>query len=251
MIDEKKIFGKFFRGQTFEYHGYKYRFDDIEKIDDGKNLFKICWIPDFYPHSYFFEKLVMDCNNILQERLRYLSLQVDGNDSVDIYTEVSDLTKNLFVRKSLLKEIDKEISKWKVIRMEVPKEKKTYHLGVDMHLSDKPYHQNDNNEYITMHFDIDINYIEDVDGPTNNRLKLNPDLNSSMIWNFILDSLYDQDLPSQIDEVIIPILEPEMKIGDYDIYYNSSFGISSILGLPFGKKQVRQGYLSNDDSIFI
>lgn len=102
-----------------------------------------------------------------------------------------------------------------------------------------------------MHFDIDINYIEDADGPTNNRLKLNPDLSSTMIWNFIMDSLYDQDLPTQMDEVIIPILEPEMKIGDYDIYYNSSFGISSILGSTFWENTVRQGHLSNDDSIFI
>lgn len=250
-MNEKKIFDKVFKGEVFEQQGYKYRFDDLVENEKGNLVFKVCWLPEFLPHSYFFDKLVVDCDIIIKNRLRYLSLTTGKNDEVDIYTEVSDLTKKLFVRKSLLKEIDKEISKWKVIRMEVPDEKKTYILGVNIRLSDKPYHQNDNDEYITIHFDIDINYIEDADGPTNNRLKLNPDLSSTMIWNFILDSLYDQDLPTQMDEVIIPILEPEIKIGDYDIYYNSSFGISSILGLTFEKHKVRQGHLSSNDSIFI
>lgn len=251
MIDEKKIFDKFFRGQTFEYGGYKYRFDDIQKIEKNQNLFKICWLPDFYPHSYFVEKLSADCVNIIQERLRYLSLMADGNDSMDIYTPVSDLKKTLFIRKSLLKEIDNEVSKFKTLRLEVRKHRKTYLLGINLYLSKTPYRQNDGSEYITLNFDLDIIYLEDVDKEPGNRLRLNPNIREKELWDFISDSLYDQDTASTIDEIIIPILEPELKIGDYDIYYNSSFKISSIMGRKFEDLKGGSASINDYNPIFV
>jgi hypothetical protein len=227
-MNEKKIFQKIFKGEVFEQQGYKYRFDDLVENEKGDLVFKICWLPEFLPHSYFFDKMVTDCNIIIDNRLRYLSLMVGKNDEVDIYTEVSDLKKNLFIRKSLLEKINDEVKSLKEVRIEHARSKKTYIIGTSFSLLDRPYSPKDEGEYINLHFDLNILYVEDVEGPKGNRLNLNPEYEIEELKSSLSDLLWDNDIASRLDDIIIPILEPEIKIRDYDIFYSSMFSIRKI-----------------------
>lgn len=234
-MNDKKLFDRVFKGEVFEQQGYKYRFDDLVENENGNLVFKVCWLPEFLPHSYFFDKLFADCDIIIKNRLRYLSLTPGKNDEVDIYTEVSDLKKFLFIRKSLLKEVNEAVKSLKEVRLEDASSKKTFFLGTSFSLSEKPYNPYDKGEYISLNYDLDILYAEDVEGPKGNRLSLNPEFELDILSDF----LYDNDVATKLDDIVIPILEPEMKIGDYDIFYNSWFTIRKV-NLHYKNKKVKK-----------
>lgn len=239
-MNEKKIFERVFKGEIFQQQGYKYRFDDLEESENGSSVFKVCWLPEFLPHSYFFDKLLTDCNIIINDRLRYLSLMLGRSDEVDIYTEISDLGKNLFIRKSLLKEIDESVKSLKEIRLNDLARKKNYILGTSFFLSENPYPPYDSGEYISLNFDLDILYVEDADGPRGNRVNLNPIFDREDVKSTLSDFLYDNDVAVKLDDIIIPILEPEIMVGEYEIYYNSRFTIRN-MNLKFDRSPVRKG----------
>jgi len=239
MIDEKKIFRKFFEGQIIPEHGYNYRFDNIEKGPKDNLRYSVCWLPDYFPHSYFIEKIKTDVYEIVSDRLKYLS-ELSENDEVKIYTDKGDLVKRLYIKKSLLNKINSEVKSFNYI--EIQKGNTNLNLGLEFNIrKNKPYSQ-DTVETIDLNFDLEIISAQDINGK---HLKLNPDLNLDVVRDFLQDFLYDNGYQSQLDEIIIPILEPEMKIGNYEIYYNCWFVVRSILGVTKqGGKQRKIGELN-------
>jgi hypothetical protein len=248
MIDEKKLFQKFFKGQILTQEGYNYRFDSIERRPNGNLGYNVCWLPDYYPHSYFIEKIKTDIYEIVKERLKYLG-ETPTNDQVNIYTEKGDLKKRLYIKKSLLNEINFEVKSltYATIGYTVGNKADKVELGIRFNVRDKnPYYGDDSNETININYDLNIISAQDMNGKD---LKFNPALDFDSALHVLQDTLYDMDLPQSIDDISIPILEPEIKIGDYEIYYSSWFQIKSILGVTNQKGEtIRHG---EEKKIFI
>lgn len=231
MSSDNKLVDLIFKGQVFKQHGYTYKYKKF--VNDGTHeTFYFEWIPDYYPHSYFISKLFADCNEIISDRLKYVGWQLVSTNAVDVSTPISDLKKTLFIKKSLLKQIDESVGQLKSVKLEVPKEKKTYLLGLDLKLMETPYYDRDTGEYVSLRFNLSINNINEIVGSDHKLkpVKINPNVDLKYIRTFIEDSLYDHGFAGAIDDIIIPILEPEIQLGNYDLFYNSIFTIDKISG---------------------
>lgn len=243
MIDDKKIFRKFFEGQIISQQGYNYRFDKREKGPKDNLRYSVCWLPDYFPHSYFIEKLKADVYEIVSDRLKYLSDAPFDLDEVKIYTDKGDLVKRLYIKKSLLNKIDSEIKS--INHATIQKKNTNYNLELEFKIRKKKPYPQDTIETIDLNFDLEIISVQDANGKY---LKLNPALNLDTVRDFLQDYFMENNLQSQLDEIAIPILEPEMKIGDYEIYYNCWFVVRSILGVT---EQSGSSVLFDLDQIFI
>lgn len=238
----KKIFDALFKGEVFEENGYKYRFDSIEK-EKNSNYIKVTWIPEFLPHSYYLLKMVHDVTQIIDSKMKMFSSTYNGSDQVEIFVEDKPLKSKVYVRKKLLKDILKKLNEGP---LELKKSKESNLLFIDckFSFSSKPYMSQDDG--IVFYLLARIDKVYDSDGKS---LVPNPDEEIDDIAATLLEELYESEVFSVLEERIINLVEPEFKIGNYDVYYYANFEIATL----FGKYvNTYKGYpLEDSKNIFI
>lgn len=218
----KRLFDILLKDQVFETYGYKYRFDDIRNVS-GKVVLDICWLPDFYPHSYVWEKMYSDCSDIISDRMRYAGETFKfSKDQFNIYTEKGELKRG-YVRKYLLNEIVKRLN-------EIASIKRTfYHKEYILHcrwtLNETPFLIALDGD-VMFRFDLMIDDIL-VDGKS---VDVNPNKNKNAILGQFQDKLYDSDLHIFVNNVSYEMANPEFRLEDSDIYINSEFNIVEFKG---------------------
>lgn len=219
----KRLFDILLRGQEFETYGYKYRFDDL-RIVSGSVVFDICWIPDFYPHSYVWEKMYSDCSDIISERMKYVGGTFKfAKDQFNIYTERGELKKNGYIRNYLMNEIVKRLNNISSIQRTI--NHKEYILDCRWALDEAPFRIQMDGD-VMFRFDLMIDDIL-VNG---NSVDVNPNENKNAILGDFQDRLYDSDLHMFVNNRSYEIVNPELRLEDSDIYINSEFNIVEFKG---------------------
>lgn len=225
-----RLFQILLKDQTFEMNGYKYKFI---KLEDGldHNEYFVYWLPNFFPHSYFLPKMVGDVSKILDERSKFASVAHNDKDYVNFYTEKGHIVENLYIRKQLLDNFLAEIQNLEIDIVNFLGSERV-RVECEFSFQEPPY---------TSHYDEDIRTnlfvkIKKIRGDSGRIYRPNNKHDINDISATLTEYLIDSELSQTLEDSFIRVVEPELKIGEYDIYYSVDWKISSLFGKKVSKR---------------
>jgi len=232
----EKILRKLFMGREWEEEGYTYVFHNI--VFDGSTYkFYVEWFPEYWPHSYLKEKIISDIHDIINSGNKYI-----GGDrlsiSIDVMADGFDLLP-CYVSPINIEKIQKEINKSGIVDIGSGNRDKNFTANYRAYFGARRYWESPNG--ITFGFNLDLYDFRLNDKPVN--FKKGIDLSEAA--SNIIEILYDGDFASDLSEIVYPIVEPELKLRNYDIYIDSVFDIVKMNNIKVDPKF--GGQLSPED----
>jgi hypothetical protein len=232
----EKILRKLFMGREWEEEGYTYVFHNI--VFDGSTYkFYVEWFPEYWPHSYLKEKIISDIHDIINSGNKYI-----GGDklsiSIDVMADGFDLLP-CYVSPINIEKIQKEINRSGIVDIGSGNRDKNFTANYRAYFGARRYWESPNG--ITFVFNLDLYDFRLNDKPVN--FKKGIDLSEAA--SNITEILYDGDFASDLSEIVYPIVEPELKLRNYDIYIDSVFDIVKMNNIKVDSKF--GGQLSPED----
>jgi hypothetical protein len=232
----EKILRKLFMGREWKEEGYTYVFHNI--VFDGSTYkFYVEWFPEYWPHSYLKEKIISDIHDIINSGNKYI-----GGDklsiSIDVMADGFDLLP-CYVSPINIEKIQKEINRSGIVDIGSGNRDKNFTANYRAYFGARRYWESPNG--ITFVFNLDLYDFRLNDKPVN--FKKGIDLSEAA--SNITEILYDGDFASDLSEIVYPIVEPELKLRNYDIYIDSVFDIVKMNNIKVDSKF--GGQLSPED----
>ncbi len=223
-------------GREWEEEGYTYVFHNI--VFDGSTYkFYVEWFPEYWPHSYLKEKIISDIHDIINSGNKYI-----GGDklsiSIDVMADGFDLLP-CYVSPINIEKIQKEINRSGIVDIGSGNRDKNFTANYRAYFGARRYWESPNG--ITFVFNLDLYDFRLNDKPVN--FKKGIDLSEAA--SNITEILYDGDFASDLSEIVYPIVEPELKLRNYDIYIDSVFDIVKMNNIKVDSKF--GGQLSPED----
>lgn len=223
-------------GREWKEEGYTYVFHNI--VFDGSTYkFYVEWFPEYWPHSYLKEKIISDIHDIINSGNKYI-----GGDklsiSIDVMADGFDLLP-CYVSPINIEKIQKEINRSGIVDIGSGNRDKNFTANYRAYFGARRYWESPNG--ITFVFNLDLYDFRLNDKPVN--FKKGIDLSEAA--SNITEILYDGDFASDLSEIVYPIVEPELKLRNYDIYIDSVFDIVKMNNIKVDSKF--GGQLSPED----
>lgn len=206
-------------GREWVEEGYTYVFHNI--VYDGSTYkFYVEWLPKYWPHSYVKEKIISDIHDIINSGNKYIGGE-KLSISIDVTQDGFDLLP-CYVSPKNIEKIQKEINGNNIVDIGTGDRDKNFTANYRAYFGGRRYWDSANG--ITFGFNLDLFDFRLNDKPVN--FKKSIDLGEAA--SNITEILYDGDFASDLSEIVYPIVEPELKLRNYDIYIDSVFDIAKM-----------------------
>lgn len=224
----EKILRKLFMGREWVEEGYTYVFHNI--VSDGPTYkFYVEWLPKYWPHSYLKEKIINDVHDIINSGNKYIGGE-KLSISIDVTQDGFDLLP-CYVSPKNIEKIQKEINRNSIVDIGTGNRDKNFTANYRGYFGARRYWDSANG--ITFGFNLDLFDFRLNDKPVN--FKKGIDLGEAAAN--ITEILYDGDFASDLSEIVYPIVEPELKLRNYDIYIDSVFDIAKMNGIDINRNK--------------
>ena len=215
-------------GREWVEEGYTYVFHNI--VYDGSTYkFYVEWLPKYWPHSYVKEKIISDIHDIINSGNKYIGGE-KLSISIDVTQDGFDLLP-CYVSPKNIEKIQKEINRNSIVDIGTGDRDKNFTANYRAYFGGRRYWDSDNG--ITFGFNLDLFDFRLNDKPVN--FKKGIDLSEAA--SNITEILYDGDFASDLSEIVYPIVEPELKLRNYDIYIDSVFDIAKMNGIDINQNK--------------
>lgn len=223
---------KRFEGKTVEFNGYKYEFLEVKLDDETVFLFEINALTPSKDGGYVLQKIYNDLNEIISNFFKYLEKQstisvhvlVNGNDVEGSHIPWEKIQE-------VFDEANKQLSIIQFKRME-----KQYELKVEYFPRRK--WEGTVNFDDGVGFYVELNILEIL----KNGKMIIPDFSSEDKINEFLSFIEEHVEPINFENVMYTILEPDLRLGDYeDLYYNAYILPKQYQGKDIGKRSSFKG----------
>ena len=215
-------------GREWVEEGYTYVFHNI--VYDGSTYkFYVEWLPKYWPHSYLKEKIISDIHDIINSGNKYIGGE-KLSISIDVTQDGFDLLP-CYVSPKNIEKIQKEINRNNIVDIGTGDRDKNFTANYRAYFGGRRYWDSDNG--ITFGFNLDLFDFRLNDKPVN--FKKGIDLGEAA--SNITEILYDGDFASDLSEIVYPIVEPELKLRNYDIYIDSVFDIAKMNGIDINQNK--------------
>ena len=215
-------------GREWVEEGYTYVFHNI--VYDGSTYkFYVEWLPKYWPHSYLKEKIISDIHDIINSGNKYIGGE-KLSISIDVTQDGFDLLP-CYVSPKNIEKIQKEINRNSIVDIGTGDRDKNFTANYRAYFGGRRYWDSDNG--ITFGFNLDLFDFRLNDKPVN--FKKGIDLGEAA--SNITEILYDGDFASDLSEIVYPIVEPELKLRNYDIYIDSVFDIAKMNGIDINQNK--------------
>ena len=215
-------------GREWVEEGYTYVFHNI--VYDGSTYkFYVEWLPKYWPHSYLKEKIISDIHDIINSGNKYIGGE-RLSISIDVTQDGFDLLP-CYVSPKNIEKIQKEINRNSIVDIGTGDRDKNFTANYRAYFGGRRYWDSDNG--ITFGFNLDLFDFRLNDKPVN--FKKGIDLSEAA--SNITEILYDGDFASDLSEIVYPIVEPELKLRNYDIYIDSVFDIAKMNGIDINRNK--------------
>lgn len=215
-------------GREWVEEGYTYVFHNI--VYDGSTYkFYVEWLPKYWPHSYLKEKIISDIHDIINSGNKYIGGE-KLSISIDVTQDGFDLLP-CYVSPKNIEKIQKEINRNSIVDIGTGDRDKNFTANYRAYFGGRRYWDSDNG--ITFGFNLDLFDFRLNDKPVN--FKKGIDLSEAA--SNITEILYDGDFASDLSEIVYPIVEPELKLRNYDIYIDSVFDIAKMNGIDINQNK--------------
>lgn len=215
-------------GREWVEEGYTYVFHNI--VSDGPTYkFYVEWLPQYWPHSYLKEKIINDVHDIINSGNKYIGGE-KLSISIDVTQDGFDLLP-CYVSPKNIEKIQKEINRNSIVDIGTGNRDKNFTANYRGYFGARRYWDSANG--ITFGFNLDLFDFRLNDKPVN--FKKGIDLGEAAAN--ITEILYDGDFASDLSEIVYPIVEPELKLRNYDIYIDSVFDIAKMNGIDINRNK--------------
>lgn len=215
-------------GREWLEEGYTYVFHNI--VSDGPTYkFYVEWLPQYWPHSYLKEKIINDVHDIINSGNKYIGGE-KLSISIDVTQDGFDLLP-CYVSPKNIEKIQKEINRNSIVDIGTGNRDKNFTANYRGYFGARRYWDSANG--ITFGFNLDLFDFRLNDKPVN--FKKGIDLGEAAAN--ITEILYDGDFASDLSEIVYPIVEPELKLRNYDIYIDSVFDIAKMNGIDINRNK--------------
>lgn len=215
-------------GREWVEEGYTYVFHNI--VSDGPTYkFYVEWLPKYWPHSYLKEKIINDVHDIINSGNKYIGGE-KLSISIDVTQDGFDLLP-CYVSPKNIEKIQKEINRNSIVDIGTGNRDKNFTANYRGYFGARRYWDSANG--ITFGFNLDLFDFRLNDKPVN--FKKGIDLGEAAAN--ITEILYDGDFASDLSEIVYPIVEPELKLRNYDIYIDSVFDIAKMNGIDINRNK--------------
>lgn len=226
---------KRFEGKTVEFNGYQYEFSEVKIEDETVFLFEINAMTPTREGGYVLQKIYNDLNQIISNFFEYFNKQF--TISVHVFVNGKDVEGSYIPWEKIQEVFDTANQQISMVKFTV--KKKNYELEVE-YLPRRSWSG-------SVNFDDGVGFYVEL-----NILKITkdgeiftPDLNSEGKINEFKSFIEEHLEPVHFEDVMYTILEPELRLGDYeDLYYNAHIVVKYYKGKDIGE---RSSFVSVDE----
>lgn len=218
---------KRFEGKIVEFNGYKYEFLEVKIDDETVFLFEVNAITPSKDGGYILQKIYNDLNEIISNFFKYLEKQ--STISVHVFVNGKDVEGSYIPWEKIQQVFDtanEQISKVRFDKMG-----KSYELSVE-YFPRRGWKGTVNFDD-GVGFQVELNILKILkDGEA-----INPNFSSEDKINEFISFIEEHVEPINFEDIMYTILEPDLRLGDYeDLYYNAYIIPKQYQGKEIGKR---------------
>lgn len=233
-----KFLKKYLQSQNFEKNGYVYKFDNVTDLKDFADSYKF-HVTASLPkkgQSYSAEKMSHDLNEIIQNIFTFLGENFSYSISLTLDTEVEgDESPEIYVtpekQQKILEKLNKDFSVFYYKSKEIGGELffKLYFFNPEI-FEQKMFPDEKIEEEVRSVIFYKVTDIKLVSDGKIIDVQANPKKVDDIAGVLSL-KIHESDTSSRIENIMYDVLEDEIQIGEYEIYYAANLYCKFINGM--------------------